>query len=548
MFPYIKTDTFMKRIVYSILALLSLGVTSCSDFLDTVPHDQLSPATTWKNADEVDKFLVTCYQGWGNLYTNVLYMDAASDIAYNNFSWEGGQMMGNGLWTATSPGNSLYDFWQISACNNVVDNIDKAKISDDKVKNNLLGQALAIRAFTYMNMNFWYGGVPIIEHQYQNAEAAKVPRNTEAEVWDYFDKDIDRAITLLNDRPAARGRIAKGAALAIKMRAHLYRGNWQKAADAAQEIIALGQYELDPSYAKIFTLEGKNSKEIIVGEDHEKSKHSLYTIGQFYNNGDGSWSSVVPTQHLVEIYPMEDGLPQEDSPLYDATHPFNKRDPRMAMSILYPGCDYWGGVYNTLDKVINGKNNTNFPEAADNASKTGLTWAKYTAPLKQYDDMWSADPYVILFRYAEVLLTRAEALNELNGPSAEVYNLIDQLRTRVGMPAVDRTRYATKDALREVIHRERTVELAGEGFRRADIVRWKDTSGQMLAMKVLNETLTRISGTIAMNAATAPGLRCTVSGNRIKIEDRLFKPTFRYFPIPQSAIDRNPKLKQNDGY
>ena len=61
MFPYIKTDTFMKRIVYSILALLSLGVTSCSDFLDTVPHDQLSPTTTWKNADEVDKFLVTCY-------------------------------------------------------------------------------------------------------------------------------------------------------------------------------------------------------------------------------------------------------------------------------------------------------------------------------------------------------------------------------------------------------------------------------------------------------------------------------------------------------
>ena len=538
----------MKRIVYSILALLSLGVTSCSDFLDTVPRDQLSPATTWKNADEVDKFLVTCYQGWGDVYTNVFYMDAASDIAYNNFSWEGGRNMGNGLWTASNPGNSLYGYWQIATCNNVVDNIDKADIPDAQVKNNLLGQALAIRAYSYMVMNFWYGGVPIIEHQYQNAEAAKVPRNTEAEVWEYFDKEIDRAITLLNDKPAARGRIAKGAAMAIKMRAHLYRGNWQKAADTAKEIMALGQYALDSDYAKIFTIKGKDSKEIIAGEDYEKTKYPYYTVGQFYNNGDGGWSSVVPTQHLIDIYPMEDGLPKEDSPLYDAAHPFNKRDPRMAMTILYPGCDYWRGVYNTLDKTIKDKPNPNFPEAADNASKTGLTWAKYTYPKSQYSDIWAADPYVVIFRYAEVLLTRAEALNELNGPSPEVYDLIDQLRLRVGMPVVDRTRYATKEALREVIHRERTVELAGEGFRRADIVRWKDNSGQMLAMKALNETLTRISGTVDMNKDTPAGMRCTVTGDRIKIEDRLFKPNFRYFPIPQSAIDRNPKLTQNEGY
>ena len=84
------------------------------------------------------------------------------------------------------------------------------KIADKKIYNNILGQALAIRAFDYARMNFWYGGVPIMDDFFPNAEAAKVPRNTEAEVWAHFDKDIDRAISLLPNAPAESGRIAKG--------------------------------------------------------------------------------------------------------------------------------------------------------------------------------------------------------------------------------------------------------------------------------------------------------------------------------------------------
>ena len=145
------------------------------------------------------------------------------------------------------------------------------------------------------------------------------------------------------------------------------------------------------------------------------------------------------------------------------------------------------------------------------------------------------------------MLSRAEALNELNGPSEEVYTLIDQLCTRAGMPMVDRAKAATKETLREVIRRERSVELAGEGFRRADIVRWKDASGKMVAETVLNGNLTRITGTVDMKG-TNPETRATIADERDVIEDRAFKPEFRYWPIPQSAIDRNPKLKQNAGY
>lgn len=538
----------MKRLAYGFFGLATL-LASCSDFLETSPKDALSPSTTWKTAEDVDKFIVACYAGWANYGdASILYMDAGSDIAYNNFPWEGWTNIGNGLWTAANPGAGFYDYGIISRCNNVVDNIDKATISDTLVKNNLLGQALAIRAFQYLNMNFWYGGVPIVEHIYENAEAAKVPRNTEAEVWAFVDKDIKRAIQLLNEQPAVRGRIAKGAALAIKMRADLYQEKWQEAADAAKDIITLGQYELDADYAAPFTIAGKNSKEIIAAEEYDETQRSLYTLGQFYNNGDGGWSSVVPTQNLVDLYLMTDGLPISESSLYDASHPFANRDPRMAKTILYPGCDYWGGVYNTLDKQVDGQTNPNYPTAADNASKTALTWAKYLYPLSQYSDMWATPASVIVFRYAEVLLTRAEALNELNGPTAEVYSLLDQLRTRAGMPAVDQTKYATKEALREVIRRERAVELAGEGLRRADIVRWKDTAGNMVAASVLNQTLTRIVGTVDMTGSD-PTTRATITtGTLENIETRIFKDNYRYYPIPLDAIEKNPKLTQNTGY
>ena len=537
----------MKRIKYAVVALTALLATSCSDFLDTTPRDAISPSTTWKSAEDVNKFLTTAYSGWANS-SSIFYLDAASDLAYNNFVWDGWQRAGNGSWTAGNPGADFYDFSLISRCNNVVNNIDRAQIADKAVYNNLLGQALAIRAFDYGCKNFWYGGVPIMDDFFPNAEAAKVPRNTEAEVWAHFDKDIDRAISLLPNAPAESGRIAKGTALAIKMRYALYRDNWQQAADAAKSIMDLNLYALDPDYAAPFTMAGNKSKEIIAAEEHDEVQNpAYYLLILLYNNGDGGWSSIVPTQNLVDLYLMKDGLTKEESPLYDKKHPFANRDPRMAKTILYPGCNYWNGVYNTLDQKIGDKDNPNYPTKADNASKTALTWAKYVYPKGQYKDIEKTATSVVVFRYAEVLLSRAEALNELNGPSEEVYTLIDQLRTRAGMPMVDRAKAATKETLREVIRRERTVELAGEGFRRADIVRWKDASGKMVAETVLNGNLTRVAGTVDM-AGTNPETRATVSDTREVIENRLFKPEFRYWPIPQSAIDRNSKIKQNAGF
>ena len=280
------------------------------------------------------------------------------------------------------------------------------------------------------------------------------------------------------------------------------------------------------------------------------------SIGSMLNNSVGGWSSMVPTANLINLYEMKTGLTTDESGSgYDATHPFKDRDPRMAMTVCYPGANYITpegktAIYNTLDQTLpGGKKNEDYPESANNSSKTGLTWNKYTAPANQYADVWSTNASPIVFRYAEVLLSYAEAENELNGPSADVYAKINLVRQRVGMPAVDQTKYGTKDKLRELIRRERSVEFAGEGLRRADILRWKGADGKMIAETVLNGPLQRMVGTVDMTG-TNPETRATINPSAPAeaklVENRIFKPHFRYLPIPQWVIDRNPNFGKNN--
>ncbi|OUO53709.1 RagB/SusD family nutrient uptake outer membrane protein [Parabacteroides sp. An277] len=547
----------MKRFKnYIVLGMAALLGTSCSDFLDVTPKDALSPSTTWQTETDAEKFAIGCYDGWED-GGQLLYFDCGSDFGYNNFSWEGYRPWGDGTLSASNTGASLYSFTTIRRCNTFLENVEAIPFSDENVKNDLIAQVRFIRAYQYFKMNWWYGGVPIIDN-YESAEEAQVPRNTEEEVRTFVEQELDAITPMLNNAPAERGRAAKGAALALRMREALYYEDWATAKDRAQQIIDLGLYSLDPSYTNLFSNAGKDSPEIIMAVQYINNLKGLGVIGQMYNNGNGGWSSIVPTHNLLDTYEMENGMTIDEAGSgYDPVHPFANRDPRMAMSICFPGQDYvkadgTSGIFNTLDRQIDGANNLDYMTMADNTSRTGLTWNKYLAPITQYSNIWDTDACPIVFRYAEVLLSWAEAENELNGPSAEVYNKLNQIRARVGMPEVDQAKYGTQATLRELIRRERGVELAGEGLRRADIVRWKDASGKMVAETVLNGTLERKVGTVSMDASVDPEMRATIDVNASStekfIETRKFATYNRYFPIPQTSMDKNPQLTQNDGY
>lgn len=546
--------TFEKYIAIGCMAFI---LSACSDFLDTIPNDALSPSIAWNTESDAEKFVIGCYDGWEN-GGDLLYMDCTSDFGYNNFAHEGYRAFGDGTISSdTNKAKNFYNFKVIRKCNTFLENIDKIHFKDEKVKKDLIAQVKFIRAYNYFKMNWIYGGVPIIDN-YNSAQEAQVPRNTEDEVRKFVEEELDNLLSDLNKEPSERGRIAQGAALALRMREALYYEDWTTAKNSAERIIGLDLYDLDSDYSKIFSMAGQDSKEIILSVQYLANLKGLGVIGQMYNNGEGGWSSIVPTKNLVNTYEMSNGLTiDEVGSGYDPVHPFANRDPRLGLSICYPGADYIKadgslGIFNTLDKEIDGKKNANFMTSANNSSKTGLTWNKYLTPITQYDDIWSTGACPIVFRYAEVLLTWAEAENELNGPSKEVYDKLNLIRNRVGMPDVDESKYATKEELRELIRRERAVELAGEGLRRADILRWKTKDGKMLAEIVMNETLERMVGTVSMDANIDQTMRATINleatAAEKMIESRKFQPHNRYFPIPRTVLDKNLKLTQNLGY
>lgn len=555
----------MKRINYIfILSLVGGLMTSCDDFFDTAPKDGLSPATFWKTESDAESAVVACYQDWCSPATGsseVFFADCMSDIAYSHTGSSKYKYVGNGSATRSST-VAYYSYTTIRRCNTFMANIDNVPFTNEQTKNNLVGQVRTIRAFRYFQMNFWYGGVPLITDLPQLADDAKLPRDSEETVKQFVYDELDKAANELNDKPSARGRIAKGTALAIKMRASLYWGDLDQALAAARSIQNLNQYEIEKtlSYQELFSLSGRDSKEIICSMQHVQTTYEFGNTIRLFNNQDGGWASMVPTQNFVDVFEMDNGLmPDEDGSGYDATHPFAHRDPRLKASVVYPGQDWKGAdgnvrVFNTLDKTINGKTNKDYMDAATNASHTGLIWAKYTVPISQYSASLSNDELCpILFRYAEVLLTIAEIDVEKNQNFDEVYSILDELRTRGGHIAVDRTKYNTQAKLRELVRRERCIELGGEGLRRADIVRWKDDNGKMLAETLLNGTLYRMVGTVD-SSNPDPDMRATIelpsesNQSKRKLEDRTFSSYMRYLPIHNDQLTTNPNLTQTNGY
>ena len=549
----------MKRIFTYMMAGVSLlATTSCSDFLNTAPYDALAPSNTWKTEGDAEKFLIGCYDGWID-ESGILYWDCASDFGYSNFLWDHYQSIGNGTMTAgLKEVSDHYTFSKIRQCNDFLTNIANVPFADEAKKNDMIAQVKVMRAYDYFDKNWQYGGVPIID-SYSSREEAQVPRNTEAEVNKFIEDELDAAIPMfLEDKASKAGYIDRATALAIKMRHALYYGKYERAKEAARIIMDMGKFDLEEDYGRLFRLEGQDSKEIIAAVQHMETYYGNMFPAIMANNEDGGWSSMVPTWNLVNAYEMDNGLTKEEAgDYYDPKHPFANRDPRLAMSIAFPGMDWIRDdgttkVINTLNDsiVIDNKKvlNLNYSTASNNSSKTGLTWNKYVYPLNQFADMWDTGMNTILFRYAEVLLSYVEAENELNGPSEDVYGKLNQIRNRAGMPIVDRAKYGTQEKLRELIRRERSVEMAGEGLRRADILRWKDAEGKMLAETLMNGELRCPGGTIDYTE-TNPYKRAVIIPDSVQlVESRGFSTHNRYLPIPQKYRDLNDKLEQNPGY
>lgn len=551
----------MKYIAYKIVAVLAIAVlTGCTDSsLEKLPQDQISSNSFWTSEKEARLALTGCYAYLEGSYSNV-YDDGASDNAYCQYPWEGPS-------TAISAGNidASVDrgyksrYTAIRQYNYFLDNVGKTPMAES-LKTRFIAEAKVLRAMTYFELARNFGAVPLIKNAYSDPMQTAIEPSSETDVIAFV---LSELTSVADQLPASyaggtnneTGRITTGAAWSIKARVELQYGKWPDAAASAARVMGMGYqlfrvnalsakdtqddysafvtfanaaektkfYKGLASYEQQFWAVNENSKEVILAA--QNIDNSSYEYGNGLNtllpcSDLGGWSSITPTVELVNAYWDKNGNPYtpptaaQRAANYNNGTPnpayydeFKNRDTRLYASILFPS-NPWDR-YNSDYKFTWGK-------GGNNNSKTGYNFRKLIDPAYTATEWDGAQDFQVI-RYAEVLLAYAEAKNEVTGPDSSVYNALNDIRDRAGMPAIDQAVYNTKDKLREVIRNERRIELAGEGQRFQDIRRW--------------------------NIGNAV-IKTTYDITNNKVQERTWQDKFVKMPYPQSALDHNTFLKQ----
>lgn len=519
------------------LALIFSSITlqSCKkNILETVPNDRVSSEVFWKTEADARFAVNSVYSSLDAV--NLFVLDGVTDIGHTNTVFTVEYNIENGSYDASH--SRIQSEWQsgyrgIFLANYVLENIDKVKTSNTGLINQFKAEAKALRAYHYIKLAGLYGDVPIITSNVTPADGLKVSRNKISEVWAFIDKELTDAASALPATygSADKGRITKGAALALKARANLWAGNFQGAADAAKAVIDLNQYTLINEYGKLFTYANENSKEVILDKQFlaGTATHNAFSfMGPYSQKASGS--NYVPTKALADMYTMKNGKAITDPTSgFDPQNPYANRDPRMRFTMYLDGDILPSGI---PFKPIPGQNGADEVGRTQYNTSTGYSLKKYVSA-EDFATPGASGLNFILIRYAEILLTYAEAKIELNQIDASVYSAINTVRTRsdVGLPSL--TAGMTQSELRDVVRKERTVELAFEGLRLFDIRRWKIGPAVMTG-KVFG--ITYYSG-----------------GNPITIEVpsviRTFDASKHYlWPVPQKEKALNVELGQNPGW
>ena len=524
---------YMKRTsIIALYIITGLLTSRCNkDLLNTEPDDKYTESNFWKSQTAASAALTGCY----NVLTNkslfggdatALFEETATPNAYDYDNTVSFNSVAKGDMSA-STGGVVAGRWTdcymgIGRCNTFLSKVDDVAM-DNAVRTQMKGEAHFLRALYYFILQNYYGAVPLVLDAPDPATQAKLPRTDRAKVITQVLSDLDSAAAVLPLKYAATdlGRATRGAALGLKARVLLFEASplynttgdvnkWKTAADAAKAVMDMASsagYGLFSSYRSLFLPANENNKEVLFDVQFIPTDE-----GNSFDLIDRQYNTNAPLLGLAQAYDMNNGKAITDPTSgYNPASPYANRDPRLYATIVYPG-----------DTFMNVKvTNTRF-------AITGFGLKKYSvydkgAPAAGQSDLkagQSGTNYIIL-RYADILLSYAEAKNEATGPDATVYSALNQVRERAGMPDVQPI-YSQAD-LRGLIQHERRIEFAGEGTFYNDIRRWRT------AEKVLNDTIFTYS--------------------RSPIELRKFDPNKNYWwPIPQTQLDLNPQLTQNKGY
>lgn len=569
------------------MATAAFTLTSCEDafgdFLDKQPSNELTEKEVFSQWSTTESFHFDTYNflRHGAKRIKDSWLDAATDLAVTSYATGGVRTSFNiGNYYAESGASELTDTWEhyfrgIRKCNMTLERIDNVPKDPDlsveqyeRRKSAYKAEARFFRAYFHWELFLRYGAIPMIKvvldpdgdllSNYKTRPSVKeytgwlLQELAECESSLYTVDEVEKNILGRVWQPTARALAAR---IKLYMASDRFRGEsgvtWEDALQAADGFIAdygsnfrlytaadgKTAYQNAILYSAAETGDG-NNPEVIFWRNDEKMGWN--DISADTPVGEGGKGGLCPSQNLIDMYDMADGT----SPFaaYDATgapvypdnagstpavrsgssyndnQPYLNRDPRMAASVLYHGCAWGAGSIN----VIKGQRDN--PVGNANATPTGYYVRKYI-PESILANVHSGTAYRnwIILRYAEILLNRAEALNECDGSRTEVLNALQPLRDRAGMTAklVDRTDLQTKEERRNFIRKERTVELAFEEHRAWDVRRWN------VAVEALARPIYGVEVSLQNNEVTY---------KRKVASQRVFAPKMYLYPIPEGEV------------
>jgi hypothetical protein len=554
----------MKKIIYSLIFSTCILLISCDNKFNDLPQDYYDINDALTDSVFVMGLINDMYfalpDGYNRLGGNSMIASSVDEAVQSGSSSEA-QFMALGGWSATTLRD---DAWSGSYAairktnvflNEIYPEIPEKLFRSKRTVDRLVGQTYFLRAFFYFELVKRYGGVPIITDILGIDDGTDIFRDNYDDCIDFIVGQCDTAAAILplawENATNDFGRATKGAALALKSKVLLYAASplfndpskpqntpehgafsnekWKKAAQAAYDVISLNAYQLNSDYEKFFTTLN-NNKEFIFGKMKSKSNDVEMLNGPTgFTEGKGG---SCPSLDLVDAYQMNDGTSFDWNNPAHAQDPFINREPRFYASVLYNGAAWMGSVIQTYE---GGKDMGNV-----NSTKTGFYLKKFMSEDAQWfgGSPGSTIHCFPFIRYAEILLNYAEAMNEAYNPEdpgtfgLTALSAVNQVRTRANVTLLPTG--LSKSVLRERIQHERQIELSFEEHRHLDIRRWK------LAESVFGKPVS--------------GLKIIAGeGNSFTYEkkiaqNRVFRPEMYLYPIPQSEINRNSNLVQNQGW
>lgn len=588
----------MKSIkIYISFFMLLLSLSACNGFLDKEYDASLSETKTFRNETLTKEFL-------SNIYTNLpdglaplsddQFTGASRDcMTDNSVSYWGlhyyTKVATDGYTAADHPllGQWSTDLYGIRKCNIFLKNVKSSVVGNgvkdgdnNKLYDRYRAEAKLLRAIFHFDIVCWFGDCPIIAEDasgvpivfdLSNPEQMNMERTKAADALDWVVAQCDSVKDILpfryTDEGTNWGRLNGAAAYALKARALLYRASalynptgdktiWTKAAQAAKYFMTKNNqqsnsYKLYGDYSACFTDNPVYNNEIILGRsvwNTNQVEKVFLPVGFSGNNFSGN-GRTNPTENFVDCFEMANGKHIDESGSgYDATNPYVNRDPRLDAIVFHQGT-VWGRADKNEQRTIDVRFNSDADKGVDYASAMGGTYTGYY--LKKYvNNISCLSPTTyphcwIIFRYAEILLNAAEAINESEGPDA-AYQYINQVRERAGMPDYSNMNQAE---LRERIRNERRIELSFEDHRFFDLRRWKLYEGVAAdneKSKPYYKQLLNIYGVSVTGTKDSPTYKFGLANN---VATRVFNsPKNYYFPLPESDVKKSPKLGQNPGW